>query len=226
MGALRTSVTHGTISSPAGISNRTTRAITATDEKGRVRWQETRVYSGGYHTVSWARNAYENDRLARTETSRGELTTYEWGCCSPEVTVDSRGIETEVIERDALERVIEEVRAGVHTHYVYDAESRVLETRRSDGGATALMITQVYDLAGRLVESTDEQGLTTAYDYDNGGRTTTVTLPGDFVEITNRYRDGQVASTTGNAVVASFAKYEANADGSLSTTAYLGADES
>ncbi len=73
---------------------------------------------------------------------------------------------------------------------------------------------------------TDPAGLTTTYDYDDGGRTTTVTRPGGAMEISERYLDGRVKSITGTGTVARYYAYGVNPDGTRWTRVYTGAPDS
>ena len=91
-------------------------------------------------------------------------------------------------------------------------------------GALKRVSSSTVDLAGRVVSSTDEDGLTTTYGYAEGGRTVTETLPGGGTRITARYRDGRTKSITGTAVAAEYHSYTVNADGSITETVHYGTE--
>jgi RHS repeat-associated protein len=213
--ALRTTITHGTVSHPGGIAYRSTEDVSTTDDIGQSILDETHVYTGAGHELltSTARTYDSSGRLLRTENSNGEVTTTEWGCCSENGSTDSRGITTTVLSRDALNRVTAEQRAGITTTRTYDAAGRELTVTRS-GGGLQLSSSRRYDNAGRLTESRDEQGLLTTYSYDPSGRRTTVTRPGGFTEVSDQYADGKPRSTSGTATVAQYLSHRVDPDGS------------
>ena len=214
--ALRTTVTHGTVSSPAGVQYKTRREVSIGSDLGRAVRDEGYVYDGGYALVSWTAREYDAEgHLKRTTHSTGEEERATWGCCAEDTTTDARGIVT-VYERDSLQRVRSATRAGVTTTYTYDGQGRELTATRS-GGGQSLTTSRQYDAAGRVMLSKDEAGLETTYAYEAGGRITTVTRPGGFVEITTRHLDGQPSSVTGNAVVSQYFGYQVRGDGTTVT---------
>ncbi|MCP4624470.1 MAG: hypothetical protein GY850_13225, partial [bacterium] len=61
---VRETVTYGTISSPAGVANKTTREITIENELGSQLFSETLVFDGGsFHRVEWT--AWSLDQFDR-----------------------------------------------------------------------------------------------------------------------------------------------------------------
>jgi RHS repeat-associated protein len=86
-------------------------------------------------------------------------------------------------------------------------------TETVSGGGLSLSTSATYDLAGRVTSRTNQTGLVTTYAYSNGGRTVTVTHPGGFTEITDKYLDGKVKSITGTAIVPKYYTYGVNTDG-------------
>lgn len=221
--ATRQIVVHGTRTSPTGVAGKTTREISLTDERGQAIRDERFVFTGsGYALLDWTQRSYDGrGRLLQTLRSNGALETATWGCCSEESTTDSRGITTTVVARDGLERPLVTQRAGVTTTTRYDGAGRAISTTRS-GGGLSLMTQQSYDVAGRLEESANEQGLVTRHTYAQGGRITTVIRPGGFTEVTERFADGQTKSITGTAVVAQYFTYSVNADGTRISETRLG----
>jgi YD repeat-containing protein len=77
-----------------------------------------------------------------------------------------------------------------------------------------------------MESSIDAAGLNTTYAYDSDQRTTTVTFPGNAVQITTRHVDGRTASVTGTAGVAQYYSYGVNPDGSQWTEVRTGAPNS
>lgn len=80
------------------------------------------------------------------------------------------------------------------------------------------------DLAGRTVSSTDENGLTTTYVYELGGRRVIETRPDGGTRITENHLDGRLKTVTGTAVVPEFHDYNVDSDGNLSHTVYFNDD--
>ena len=87
------------------------------------------------------------------------------------------------------------------TTFVRDAEGRETETTRG-----TLTSAATYDLSGRLLSETDEQGLTTAYAYPDE-RTTVTTYPGGGTRVVTLDAAGRVASVTGTAVTPEWHTY-------------------
>jgi RHS repeat-associated protein len=223
--AMRTTVTHGTVASPAGVPYKTRREVSVVDDLGHAVRDESYVYDGGYALVSWTASEYDAEgHLKRTTHSTGEEERATWGCCAEDTTTDSRGITT-TYDRDKLERVRSATRAGVTTTFTYDGQGRQLTATRSGGGLSLTSSSQ-YDGAGRLKLSKDEAGLDTTYGYEAAGRITTVTRPGGFVEVTTRALDGQQRSVTGNAVVPQYIKYEVRGDGTRVSEAHAVSENS
>jgi len=221
---MRQNVVHGTTERPEGIAYKTTKEASVRDEFGNVLLRETYVYDGsGYVRIQWTEQYF--DEFGRVETikhSNGTQADSTWSCCARESEKDTRGIERTYIYDD-LQRLETEIKEGIEqgpwpaqsdisTTYTYDAAGRRLTETVSAGGLSLSTINQ-YDLAGRLRRSTDSANLVTSYDYEQGGRVTTVTLPGGATEVTTRYLDGRVRSVTGTGVFSKYYEYGVNPDG-------------
>ena len=219
-------VTHGTALSPEGIQFKATREVSIYDDWNRQVARYSEVLTGeGYELLDWT--TYEHDEWGRvTEAlrSNGERTEAAWDCCGMTWQADEQGIET-VYVRDGLGRTVMEIRGGVTNAFVYDAAGRTLENRRRAGGI-ALVESNKYDRAGRLLEHEDSADLKTIYEYRDGGVVTVQTLPSGGVQVTSQYQDGQMLSVTGTAVVASFYEYGVDTNGTRWTLARAGADDS
>ena len=61
----------------------------------------------------------------------------------------------------------------------------------------------------------------TTYAYTNGGRTVTILKPNTSIEVRETFIDGQEKSTTGTGVIAQYASYGINSDGTQWTKANL-----
>lgn len=135
----------------------------------------------------------------------GTTETINYGCCGVESRTDREGITTSYTY-DAFKRVLTEARAGVTTSYGYDAEGRVIIRKRigSIGSNTSEMVleTNVYDLAGRVVSTTDALNHSTGYTYSidiNGRHFDMITRSDGGTDISTRYKDGRVFSISGAA---------------------------
>ncbi|MCP4690139.1 MAG: RHS repeat protein, partial [Desulfobacterales bacterium] len=230
---VRETVTYGTISSPAGVANKTTREITIENELGSRLFAETLVFDGGsFHRVEWTAWSLDQfDRVASIQKSDGSLAESVWSCCGKESDVDAHGV-TKRYTYDALQRFASVVKEGVSpasrppqpditTTYTYDAASRQLsETISADD--LSLHTSREYDLAGRLGRVIDPAGRETLYAHDPSRRMKTVTLPGGAVKITTRYLDGRLKSVTGSGVIQRRHEYGVNEDGSTWSKVYTG----
>ena len=221
--SLCTTLVNGTVDSPSGIADKTTRKITVVDHYGNGVMAETYAFSGGaYQLVNKKVNVFDEQHhvLNAYESNSTEINT-TWNCCNKASHTTVDGIQT-TYAYDALQRLITKNklghggRANIVTSYTYDSSDRLLSETVSDGGLS-LSSFKVYDLAGRVTSETDTSGLVTSYAYTPATATTgeivTKTLPGGFTEITEKYLDGQIKSVTGSAVVAKYFTYGANADG-------------
>ncbi len=196
---------------------------------------EQSVWTGTtYERIRWS--VTENDALGHpltTWNSDGTGASQTWGsCCGKVAETLADGTEYSY-GYDDLKHMTERVKEGIGTQgdittsYTYDAEGRRLSETVSDPNVTLSLATSTaYDVAGRVVETTDAAQLVTSYSYSSGGRITTVTRPGGATEITENYLDGRVKSVTGTGVVAKYYEYGATSGGLQWTLVRTGADNS
>jgi len=211
------SVTNGTSASPSGIAYKTTKEVTIKDVYGRVVHEETYVYTGSdYKRIKWQVNILnQSGQVIASYRSDNTMEEASWGCCGKEWEKTSEGIEYSM-SYDALGRVIQKIKEGctntspaqpdIYTTYTYDAMGRQLSRVTTAGGIYLTNSTQ-YDLAGRVVQTTDEAGLVTTTAYTNDGRKVMVTMPGGVTRITEHYKDGKIKSITGTGVTAQYYEY-------------------
>ncbi|MBP5787366.1 MAG: RHS repeat protein, partial [Kiritimatiellae bacterium] len=209
----RIRATHGTSTAPDGLAWLTTRETEIRDPFDRVAAAWTEVFDGtNYLPAAWT--TYERDEWGRETlraASNGDTMQQVWDCCGLVSRTDADGLET-VYVRDALRRVVARVENGVTHATVYDAaDHAIAETTSADG--LSLATSSAYDLAGRLLSTTDEAGLSTARAYADGGRTVTTTLPGGATRVETRHLDGQAAAVTGTAQTPVFYEYGVNTNG-------------
>jgi RHS repeat-associated protein len=126
-----------------------------------------------------------------------------------ESETDRNGVTT-TYAYDALNRRTDTTRRGVTEHVVYDAADRVLERHRIGTDSSDIRLSKnVYDLAGRVIETYDALNNKTDYAYTyptGGGLVTTITNPaatsgaprGTRLETT--YGDGRIKEISGTAV--------------------------
>ena len=233
---LRITRTSGTAEAPDGIAYKTTRETTIQNSRGLTLMRETSVYTGGgYEPIGWTVETHDDfDRVASVIRSDGTRTDSEWGCCGKTRETDAGGLERR-FEYDDLKRVAAEIRpaaasetwsdqAEIRIQRTYDAAGRTVG-QTVTGGDYILASDTLYDLAGRIVSSTDVAGLTTIQAYEAGGRITTIIRPGGATEITEHYLDGQPKSVTGSAVVAQYYTYGVKPDGSQWSRVAVGAPD-
>ena len=205
---------------------KTTRNVSILDAFGREVQTETWVCTGvdQWERMDWqtiARDEFGRELVRRY--ANGLTTESTWGCCGKESETRPDG-QTWAYVQDMLGRTIFSIKEDGPTETtVYDAAGKVLGKTLS-GGGLSLSTSNRYDLAGRLVESWDEAGLSTTREY--GERTETITRPGGATEITSRFRDGKAKSFTGTGVVPQTYEYGIGADGGEWTKTYTGSTNS
>jgi RHS repeat-associated protein len=239
--AERTTIVHGTTSSPAGVAFKTTKETSVRDQSGHSALQESYVYDGtGYERVGWMAMDYDNRGYQiQMRDHKGQRTTATWVGDFKMSETDATGLQTDYTY-DALNRVKTQIKKGIAagggfpaqsditTTFSYDAASRPSGQIVTSGGLS-ISSSRGYDLAGRVKNETDnappappEARFTTNYTYANGGRTQTVTLPGGSTQISDKYLDGQTKSVTGTSVVAQYFDYGVNGDGTRYTQEFVG----
>lgn len=226
-GSFITTVTYGTIESPSGVANKTTRKITTLDPKGNEVVQDIYIYTGSGHLLSERIETdfddlgqiierRRNDRIIYSATYQDSLKTSE---------TDDQGV-TFLYTYDSRENIASRTKVGmagqsdVVTTYTYNANDKLIEKTVSSDG---LSLTELwsYDLAGRLVAYSDSADYTTFYEYLNDGRTIVRTNADTSVVITDRYLDGQPKSISGSGTVDGFYSYSV-AEGSIAATVTVG----
>lgn len=205
---------------------KSTRTVAVWDAFGREVQAETWICTGAdqWERMDWqtvSRDDFGRDLVRRY--ANGLTTETTWNCCGKESEIRPDG-QSWAYVHDMLGRTTFSIKEDGPTEAtVYDAGDRVL-SRTLSGGGLSLSTSNRYDLAGRLVESWDEAGLSTTIEY--GERTSTVTGPGGATEATTRFRDGNVKSITGTGVVSAYYEYGIGTDGGQWTKTYAGSTNS
>lgn len=190
----RTSVAHGT------------RQETRLDRTGLALFSELRDIASGH--VLALEEVLERDPAGRpTLLSFLDGTTEERTyspCCGllESSTRDGRSI---FYGYDLLGRKIRQEENGVVIHFDLDGDGRVIRERREGADQTEIVVlTRVYDKAGRLTSETDAENRPTRYQTQylaDGGRRETTTYPDEATVVmvfnadgTPRLREGSAAS--------------------------------
>jgi len=231
--AWRETVTHGTVDHPDGIKDKTTQEVTIKDGYNQEVLSETYVYTGGtnFERIAWVAQEFDDYyHPIHVYRSTGEKMDGTWGgnCCGKEWEKSAEGIET-TYGHDLLNRLVLETKKGTNSPaddfkriFTLDAVDRKLTETISGGTLSLLVSSNVYDRAGRKVESTDSAGLLTTFQYQNGGQISTVIGPGGTTNFTETYLDGRMKSMRGNAQTAQVYDYGVNSDGTRWTKVYSG----
>ncbi|NCC52757.1 MAG: hypothetical protein EOM20_16295, partial [Spartobacteria bacterium] len=227
--AWRVSITHGTVNAPAGIPGKSTKEVTVYDAVNNKALEEVYVCTEtGFERIQWTVKSFDVFGHTVTEAkSDGTLLSATWGagCCGMDNKTDADGTEF-VYSYDALGRAVEEVKiaaAGGGGRIIakeYNAVGKVLR-QESTGGESSLSKESVYDGAGRVAEQINEQGISTCYVYEEGGRIRS-TISGDRTNTVERHRDGRTKSVRINGVLDQYYTYGVNTDGSTWTMIYQG----
>lgn len=232
--AERTTVVHGTASSPNGVAFKTQKETAIRDQLGHTVLEEAYVYNGtNYERVGWTAVDYDTrGHVILARDHKGQTRSLVWNGDLKTAQTDVTGIETNYTY-DSLNRVKTQIKKGaaagggfpsqadITTTFTYDAAGRQTAQSVSSSGLT-LSKSSVYDLAGRIKNETDNAGLSTSYSYANGGRTQTATLAGGAMRINDKFLDGQNKSVTGTSVVAQYSEYGVNVDGTRYTQEFTG----
>lgn len=205
-----------------GRSERTVQYIAQDETLAR---DEKYVHTGqGWSLVSSLAYEYDGEkRLIKTTRANGRVSTTEWGCCGPLQKVDEDGVVLSYGYNSARQ-LVEIIRSATQTTpesittFTRDAFGRILSTRE-DIGPMSRTTSTVFDILGRVVSSTDWQGLTTTRSYSGNGLRELVTLPAGAQESTVFNKDGSVASLSmaGRLPVS----YAYSAEGALQRTSRL-----
>ncbi|MBL9144099.1 MAG: RHS repeat protein, partial [Verrucomicrobiaceae bacterium] len=182
------------------------------------------LYSGPEDTVGTVVSTTSFESLSgHTKTTkngvvvRDEYQTY--------ATLNGKGVvKTLITDADGSESITwEDVGTGeiVQTQ----SPSGIIKTISHSGMTTTTSISnttnsfqaresETRDKQGRMVSAIDRNQRVTEWSYSEDGLITTETLPGGATRITSYYKDGQLKSITGTAVVPEYHTYEVN-DGTL-----------
>lgn len=235
---LQQAVVYGTLSAPAGIVGKTRKVIRVLDQFQNVHQEVVYLLTdAGYELADWTVREYDDlDRETAAYFQNGLSKHMAWEtCCNQSMEAGTDGTIVHNVydtEGRVVQKIVEGAEGGIYpaqpdrvTTYARDGVGNVL-TETASAGGLSLVVSNEYDLAGRLVSTVDAAGLVTTYSYQDGGRITTVTRPGGATEMTEKYLDGRIKSVTGTGVTPRFYECGVNADGSQWTKVYTGSSNS
>ena len=192
-------VVYGTLSSPTGIVGKTRKVIRVMDRFQNVHQEEVYLLTdSGYELADWTAREYDDlDRETATYFQNGLSKHMAWEtCCNQSMEAGTDGSIVHNVydtEGRVIQKIVEGTEGGIYpaqpdrvTTYTRDGVGNVLTETVSAGGLS-LVVSNEYDLAGRLVSTVDAAGLVTTYSYQDGGRIMTVTRPGGATEVTEQY---------------------------------------
>jgi RHS repeat-associated protein len=157
------------------------------------------------------------DEFFRNRTTTyldGSTTHVTYSCCGVESTTDRDGVLTQYLYDD-LRRVVGTLRLGILTTNTLDAVGRVIGVRRTGTDSTTLSLGGArYDTAGRLLALTNALGGVTAITETLGTNfQRTIHYPEGGTRLETYFRDGRLASVTGDAGPPVRYEYDSEADG-------------
>jgi len=219
---------------PTAIPGKSRRTVLTSDPRGNRIQEESFIYDGsGWEAISTTEFEYSAElikggfQLLKRSKDGRVLLEQSWS--GPLVTgrTDESGLQTSYFY-DALDRLELEIKSGyggradIVTEYDRSlgaidcgCDGQSLVTRSA--GGLELTSHKKTDAAGRHSEILDENGYTTTYTYQNGGRITTETQPDGSTRITENYLDGRFKSITGTGVIPEYYSYGVNTDGTTWT---------
>lgn len=196
---------------------------------------QVHVEKEGFVSVDFQQMTYDaSHRVIRTDYANGLYSMAEWSCAGPLWKTDIRGLQTRYtydgakrvvcVEQDAAIPVADwngpemtEICPNTITKMKYDSTGRTtsIETLVGDKKTSVSM---QYDMVGRIILSTDEQGRKTSYTYSEDGLTTTETLPSGTTLISRYFPSGLIREESGTAREARYYTYSVESEGVLKST--------
>lgn len=228
--ALQETIQYGTTTHTNGIPYHTLLETVFKNWQGYEVLRVQSVYTGsGYEPIAWT--AWKRDGFGRALAeyrSNGTFAETGWGYAGKTNETLLTG-QMSNYEYDLLGRMLSTATYlpngnTVTNRYTYNAEGQVLTEIWQGAGGVELVKSNAYDLAGRLVSSNAFDGTQTTWGYDDAQRLTVQTNADGGTVITELYKDRQLKSITGTAVVPVYYDYGVYSDGSQWTTEYTGPD--
>ena len=227
-------VTHLHEQSPAPVSGKTTRDITATNRRGETVEQKTEAFiDGSWYTIARDRMTYNaTGKRIRTENLAGQATVTDWDCCHKVSEVKPDG-STTTWDYDEEGRMVASSRlipldmtnvTWVTTCYSYDGLGRQTSTWTTNYTAHVgtPATTTSYDGLGRVISRTIPGRGTSLTRYSANGLVVTNIAPNGATSITCKNSNGDTLSITGTGVTPEFMSRGVLADGTRWTKTVQG----
>jgi|GEM_PF-3467077 len=230
--SIRITAVSGTQAQPDGIPYRSTSYQGILNHFGKLAYAQTFVKTpAGRELISWEQSGFdERGRLRSEKDNLGLRTLYGWDCCGLETITAADGTVAS-IGYDSLGRSFSSTELAVNANglqlpdYVrratLDASGNTLASSIT-GGTLTLGSSSTYDLAGRMINTTDPAGLVTVTAYDTPNRTITTTYPDLGTRTITAQADGSIETISGTAVIPTAFSYVLTPAGHLRTTVTRG----
>ena len=231
-------VTHLHEQSPAPVSCKTTRDITATNRRGETVEQKTEAFiDGSWYTIARDRMTYNTTgKRIQTENLAGQAMVTDWDCCHKVSETQPDG-STTTWDYDEEGRMVASSRlipfdmtnvTWVTSCYSYDALGRQIATWTTNTTAHIGIpaTTTSYDALGRVTSRSVPGHGTSRTSYSANGLIVTNTAPNGATTITRRNADGDTLSITGTGVTPEFTTRGVLADGTRWSKTVQGASAS
>ena len=196
-----------------------TRMESLTNERGRTLSEIVSDIASGHVLSAWQATAFDLiGRPTRIDFDDGTHVLREYACCGIATERDRTGRVTSY-QYDDLGRQYEVARDGIKTRSAFDAEGRIISVTRIGSDDTDIRLsTNLYDLAGRLIEERDAMDRATAHGeevqpYPGVAFVRTTTAPDGGTRIETHLHDGSLASVTGTAAAPRSFQYGVDAEG-------------
>ncbi len=219
------------------VPGRSTKRVILRDSMARIVRQESHVYGSSGWALLDAENLtydYAHRLESRTTASNGLSVDYTYTNRGEVHTVtDAEGQMTSYTYDDAgrVATLTKSARAAttgipavpeLRTAYTYNAAGLVTEIRTGPVGQENLVVSRVYDDAGRVTsETTPDTGTTTiSYVLNSGsdGSAVTKTFANSTTETVTHFKDGKPKEVTGTAVVPEYYSYSVSGSWLQATT--------
>ena len=192
------------------VPGKSTRTVITHDFRGDVVRTDSYVHTGSVFTLAGSETHTYNIMHKRLGSMRHDGTSdmSNWICTGPVWQRNADG--TSVTNTfDTAKRIKTSTRytpfGNITTTYSYDADNRVIaQSVATNGIATGLASSAVYDTQGRVILSTDTQGRTNRTSYSLDSRTVTQTDPAGAIVIESYGTDGSLLSRTGTVMRAEY----------------------
>ncbi|MEZ5386729.1 MAG: hypothetical protein R3F13_14550 [Prosthecobacter sp.] len=206
------------------------REVTYTDSKDRL--LKTETWAADDSVVSTTTYTYDAITSRQTQVVQDGHTIYDLETSTDndgnqiEIETDAYGGKTRTITSPSGEMISRSKLAVDGTTALLTtttSKDGLTETTTTTGGGLTRTSSVTLGAQGRTAQQVDEEGVTTNYEYQDGGRTVIEKdVANNVLRTTRQYLDGQLQSVEGPAVVAEYHDYDIDADGLTTETVRYG----